>query len=316
MKKKNFESKKNFRNTPNILNLGSQQHRNRNEDGNDNNQIENLRVRRKKKRKQRKRKKRKQKKKELEQKEVNGMLNNFNDNKKENEKGKSKGKEKEKEKEQTGKSQNTVLNNNANGNGNDNDNENGTNNNNNKNGNGNGNGNGQDSEALSSGQDDDLAINTSENKDSKEITSNEHVVRPDPAPNIQPFIFATKIQSNLNPITMDIIDKCKNRNEEIQLLGDRIHPLVLNKVNDNKKAGEITGLIVAMKPQDVIPLLSDDTKLASCIKRAEKELNKNNNNSNNNSGASITALQISQRVKNMKTSHQKAMSELLTNPDP
>ena len=81
-----------------------------------------------------------------------------------------------------------------------------------------------------------------------------------------------------------------------------------------------------MEPSQIIPLLSDDTKLSECIKRVEEEINgnknesrnnNNNNNSNNNNGnASIAALRICQRVAQMKATHQQAVSSLLTSLDP
>ena len=62
--------------------------------------------------------------------------------------------------------------------------------------------------------------------------------------------------------------ECKNRNDEIQILGDRSHPLVLQKITDENKACQITGMIVAMATKEILPLLSNDSELTNCIRYA------------------------------------------------
>ena len=62
------------------------------------------------------------------------------------------------------------------------------------------------------------------------------------------------MQENLNPLTIDVINAYKDRNEEFQQIGDKLHSLLLQKIKDESEAGQITGLIVAMQPSEIIPL--------------------------------------------------------------
>ena len=210
---------------------------------------------------------------------------------------------------------NTNSNNNSSGNGKEK---------NNKNGVGNGVGNGNDSESSihdSSIQDNDLnapvsSIHKKGNREkvkSKKTTTDKNEKRPDPAPNIQPFVFETNIQSNLSPLKMDDINKCKSRNEEIQMIGDRLHPIVLNKISDGNLAGQVTGMLLEMDPSDIVPVLENENEMSNYIMRAQKEIAKNGNNNNSQQ---ITASQLEERVNKMKKQHQNEVSRILTNSNP
>ena len=149
--------------------------------------------------------------------------------------------------------------------------------------------------------------------------------RPSPAPNIgsQPkaYTFKQQIETHLKPITMDDINACKSREEQIQTLGDRLHPLVIAQVQDTTYASKITGLIVGMKPNEVIAGLDDQNVLLDYIKQAKNilkkrqiEKNKNKNKNDNNVNGNVTAEQVRKKVQQMKEQQRQAVQNI-TNPN-
>ena len=265
-------------------------------------QVENLRVRRKNRRKARKRKRRKEKrdKKAKEAAEINGMLDNM---------GKDKDNGKKQDTDQDGKNKGKQT---------GGTNKNGKDSSENKN---------KDKEMESDEQDDDLKENrnvkTDDKKDKNEnkskTTEKEQGQGIQPAPNIPAtkvtYNFMTRFgSSNSDPITKAKLDCIKDGREKIQFIGDRLHPKVIQYVNNRANAARITSMLISIQEPKLLDLVTDDAKLAGYIETAIDIVNKKTkrNRVSSSGPTPVTAAQIKARVVKMKAEQQEQIQRITT----